>query len=131
MSPELGLFVLIGLLALAIIIGVPIGFALFFASVVVVVVDPGIELLIVSIIAMEKLGSFTLLAIPLFMYAAMLLNEYEFTEDIVELSRVLVGPFQIRLSTYQRGSQHVLRRRFRILCGRYCRNRWDSYSSHD
>lgn len=91
MSPELGLFVLIALLAAAIMIGVPIGFSLFFASAVVIFLDPGIDLLIMPIIAMEKLSSFTLLAIPLFMYAAMLLNEYEFTEDIVELSRILVG----------------------------------------
>lgn len=98
MSPELGLFLLIGLLALAIVIGVPIGFALFFASVVVVIIDPNINMLIVSIIAMQKLSSFTLLAIPLFMYAAMLLNEYEFTEDIVELSRVLVGRFNAGLA---------------------------------
>lgn len=98
MSPEFGLFVLIGLLTLAILIGVPIGFSLFFASAAVVLVDPNIDLLVVSIIAMEKLSSFTLLAIPLFMYAAMLLNEYEFTEDIVELSRVLVGRFKSGLA---------------------------------
>ena len=98
MSPEFGLFVLIALLTAAILIGMPIGFALFFASVVVALADPGIDLLVVSIIAMEKLSSFTLLAIPLFMYAAMLLNEYEFTEDIVELSRVLVGRFRSGLA---------------------------------
>lgn len=94
MTPVEGLLVLIGLLAFAIVIGIPIGFALFFASIIVIFFNAGINFLIIPIIAMEKLGSFTLLAIPLFMYTAILLSEYEFTEDLVEVSRLLVGRFR-------------------------------------
>lgn len=98
MTPEVGLVILIGILAVAILIGVPIGFSLFLSSVVIILIDPGIELIIIPIIAMGRLRSFTLLAIPLFMYAAMLLNEYEFTGDIVDVSKILVGRLKAGLA---------------------------------
>ena len=122
---------MIALLAAAILIGVPIGFSLFFASAVVIFLDPGIDMLIMPIIAMEKLSSFTLLAIPLFMYAAMLLNEYEFTEDIVEISRILVGRFRGGLAHINVVASMFLRRGLRVVGGRHRRHRRHTDPGHD
>lgn len=91
MSPELALGVLLLGFAFLFTIGVPLAFALLFASVAVIALDPGLELMVLPLKMYSGINNFLLLAIPGFMFAALMMNRIGVTEDIVKLSDMLVG----------------------------------------
>ena len=92
MSPELALALLLAGFALLIAIGIPLAFALLFASAVVIALEPGLDAVeIIPLRIFSGVNSFVLLAIPGFMFSAFLMNRIGVTEDIVALSDLLVG----------------------------------------
>lgn len=75
-------------------IGVPISFALGFVSFVGIASMPTIPNSVVFTKMFNGLNSFTLLAIPLFILAANLMNEGDITNRLVACSNALVGRFR-------------------------------------
>ena len=85
------LSILIGSFAIIIIVGVPLAFSLLFSSILVVIMDPRLGAVIIPLRMYSGINNFVLLAVPLFMYCASLMNGIGVTKDIVNLSDVLVG----------------------------------------
>lgn len=75
-------------------IGVPISFALGFVSFVGIWSMPAIPNTVVFSKMFNGLNSFTLLAVPLFILAANLMNEGEITEKLIDCCNALVGRFR-------------------------------------
>lgn len=91
MDPAQAILLLFGVFALVTVLGVPIAFSFLLASIPVIILDPFLNLSIIAIRMYAGVDNFILLAIPLFMYCAFLMNDVRITDDIVEVSRVLVG----------------------------------------
>lgn len=91
MSPEFALTVLFTSFVILFSVGVPLAFALLFASTLTVALDPGLGMVIVPLRIYSGMDNFLLLAIPGFMFAALMMNRVGITEDIVKLSDLLVG----------------------------------------
>lgn len=85
------LLLLFGSFTIFTVIGVPIAFAFLLSCIPVIILDPSLNMSIVAIRMYAGVDNFILLAIPLFMYAAFLMNKVGMTDDIVDVSRVLVG----------------------------------------
>lgn len=81
---------LIGLLILFILIGMPISLAIGVAALVVIVVT-GLPLEVMIPASIESAGSVTLLAIPLFLVAGMLMEQGGISRRIVDFAYSLVG----------------------------------------
>lgn len=77
--------------ALFLVIGVPVTFGLLFSSASVVALEPALNLVTAPLIILEGMDSFLLLAIPGFMFSALLMNRIGLTDDIIAVSDVLVG----------------------------------------
>ncbi len=75
-------------------IGVPISFALGLVSFVGIWSMPAIPNTVVFSKMFNGLNSFTLLAVPLFILAANLMNEGEITEKLIDCCNALVGRFR-------------------------------------
>ena len=75
-------------------IGVPISFALGVVSFTVIFAMPDIPNTVVFTKMFNGLNSFTLLAVPLFILAANLMNEGEITEKLIDCCNALVGRFR-------------------------------------
>lgn len=91
MSQELALSVLLLSFVVLFTIGVPLAFSLLFSSVFVIALDPGLDLGVLPQKLYSGMNNFLLLAIPGFMFAALMMNRIGVTEDIVKLSDLLVG----------------------------------------
>jgi tripartite ATP-independent transporter DctM subunit len=78
-------------LAVCLLLGVPIAFALGMAGIVAVLVSDSIPLVIVAQKVYASLDSFPLLAIPLFIYGGAVMNEGGITRRIIALAKALVG----------------------------------------
>lgn len=91
MSPEMALSIMMLSFVVLFSIGVPLAFSLLFSSLVVVILDPGLELIIIPQRVFSGIDNILLLAIPGFMFAASMMNRIGITDDIVNLSDVLVG----------------------------------------
>lgn len=74
-----------------ILIGYPVGFALFFMPTFNILITAKYPLSIVPYKMFWGLNYFSLLAIPLFMFAGMLINEIKVTEKLVAFSQQLLG----------------------------------------
>lgn len=83
--------ILVGGLLLLLIAGVPVFFALLIACLVQIVVGTNLPLLLVAQRLSNTLDSFPLLAIPLFILAAEVMNHSGATRKIFRLAGVLVG----------------------------------------
>lgn len=75
-------------------IGVPICFALGIISFIGMTAMPGVPNTVVFSKMFNGLNSFTLLAVPLFILAANLMNEGEITEKLIDCCNALVGRFR-------------------------------------
>ncbi len=75
-------------------IGVPISFALGMVSLTGIMMLPDIPNMVVFTKMFNGLGSFTLLAVPLFILAANLMNEGHITEKLIDSCTSLVGHFR-------------------------------------
>lgn len=71
--------------------GVPIAFAMGLSAVLALVFEGGVPLLVLPQRVFSSLDSFSLLAIPLFLFAGELMNMGGVTVAIVKLARALVG----------------------------------------
>lgn len=91
MSPELALSVLLLSFVFLFTIGVPLAVSLLFASVSVIALDPGLDMIVLPQKLYTGIDNFLLLAIPGFMFAALMMNKIGVTQDIVRLSDLLVG----------------------------------------
>ncbi|MFD2706257.1 TRAP transporter large permease [Salibacterium lacus] len=86
--------VLLGVVATfftCLLLGVPVVFSLVLASAIPVLVDPLVSLTQMSTIMLESIQSFTLLAIPLFIFCGRIMNLTGVTEDLIYISKALVG----------------------------------------
>jgi tripartite ATP-independent transporter DctM subunit len=72
-------------------VGVPISFALGIVSFTGIAALPGIPNMVVFTKMFNGLGSFTLLAVPLFILAANLMNEGSISDRLIKVSTSLVG----------------------------------------
>ncbi len=75
-------------------IGVPISFALGVVSFTGIMAMPAIPNTVVFSKMFNGMNSFTLLAVPLFILAANLMNEGEITEKLIDCCNALVGRFR-------------------------------------
>lgn len=75
----------------ALLAGVPVAFSIIIASAFPILMDPIISLTQVGSIMIEAFSSFTLLAIPLFIFAGNLMNLTRVTDDLIYISKALVG----------------------------------------
>lgn len=89
----MGAFLVI-MFVLFVAIGVPISYALGFISFVGIFSLPDIPNSVVFTKMFNGLNSFTLLAVPLFILAANLMNEGEITEKLIDCCTALVGHFR-------------------------------------
>jgi len=91
MTPEYAIGLLMISFAVFFTIGVPLALSLLFAAVAVIAVDPSLGLNIIPLKLYAGIDNFLLLAIPGFMFAALMMNKVGITDDIVALSDLLVG----------------------------------------
>src|SRR5690625_4074144 len=85
------LFWVLFIFLLCLLIGVPVAFSIIIASVIPIILEPMVSLTQASSIMIDSFSSFTLLAIPLFILTGGLLNLTKVTDDIIYISKALVG----------------------------------------
>ncbi|SDI79748.1 TRAP transporter large permease [Alteribacillus bidgolensis] len=85
------LLLIVSIFFFCLLIGVPVVFSLIVASAIPILFEPMVSLTQMSSIMLESLGSFTLLAIPLFIFCGRLMNLTGVTEDLIYISKALVG----------------------------------------
>lgn len=85
------LLAVISIFLVCLLIGVPVAFSIIIASVIPILFEPLVSLTQASSIMIESFSSFTLLAIPLFIFAGALLNLTKVTDDLIYISKALVG----------------------------------------
>lgn len=83
--------ILVGGLLLLLVAGMPVAFALLLSSLTLVLWQGTLPLLILSQRLANALDSFPLLAIPLFILAAEIMNHSGATERIFRLANVILG----------------------------------------
>lgn len=83
--------VLFGLFFAALIVRVPVAFALAFASIVMFLADDRLLVWTVTQRLFFGVDSFVLLAVPLFILAANIMNEARITERLIDLASAMVG----------------------------------------
>lgn len=76
---------------ICLLMGVPVAFSIIIASVLPIIFEPMVSITQVSSTMVESLNSFTLLAIPLFILAGALINLTKVTDDLIYMSKTLVG----------------------------------------
>ena len=96
----MGIVVVVFLLLL--LFGMPVAFAIGFAGMVFFFVTPSIPFSIIVQKVVSSTQSFTLLAIPLFVFAGNLMNNTGITKRLVKLSNVLTGHMYGNRGRYQR-----------------------------
>src|SRR5699024_9664481 len=85
------LFWILFIFLICLLIGVPVAFSIIIASVIPIILEPMLSLTQPASTMIESLSSFTLLAIPLFILTGGLLNLTKVTDDIIYISKALVG----------------------------------------
>lgn len=85
------LFSIIAIFFICLFLGVPVAFSIIIASTIPILLEPLVSLTQVSSIMIESFSSFTLLAIPLFIFAGALMNLTKVTDDLIYISKALVG----------------------------------------
>lgn len=83
--------ILVGGLLLFLLLGLPVAFALLFSSLCLILYKGALPLLILAQRLTNSLDSFPMLAIPLFILAAEIMNHSGATEKIFRLANTLVG----------------------------------------
>lgn len=72
-------------------LGVPVVFSLVMASGIPIVFDSRVHIIQMASIVLQQFRSFTLLAIPLFIFAGKLLQISDVADDLIYISRALIG----------------------------------------
>lgn len=91
MEPVTVLLIMVFSLLFLLFIGVPIAFALLLPSSIIIWLDPVVGFSQIVTTMLDRVGSFTLLAIPMFIFAAEMINKVGCTDDIVDVANILVG----------------------------------------
>ncbi|MGE0801926.1 MAG: TRAP transporter large permease [Lautropia sp.] len=76
------------------VIGMPIGYCMGLAAVLVILIDGQLPVLILAQQFYDSLDNFSLLAVPLFVLAGELMSVAGITERLVNMSRALIGHFR-------------------------------------
>lgn len=92
------IWVLFVMLAVLLILGVPVAFAMIGCTMAFILIDGNIAISLVSHYMVDGLNSFTLMALPLFVLSGALM-EYGSTPRIMNMARLLVGKKQWGLGT--------------------------------
>lgn len=85
------LLAIISIFLITLLTGVPVVFSIILASGVPILFDPNISLGQMSSIILQQIRSFTLLAIPLYIYCGKLLSLGGVADDLVYISKALIG----------------------------------------
>ena len=85
------LSVLIIVFLLCMLFGMPIAFAMAVSAALTFIVTPGMNGLDIGLKMYSSMDSFSLMAIPFFMFAGELMNDTGITEKIIRFARSLVG----------------------------------------
>jgi len=91
LGPPLFLTILFISFFILIFIGIPIAIALGLASILVIIIDPSLNLLIFFQRSLNSLNSFVLLAVPLFLLTGNIMNKSDITKHLIRMSQSLVG----------------------------------------
>lgn len=87
-------FLLVLLFVILLIIGVPIAFVIGIVSLLGIMFIPDLPELIVPMKMVNGLDSFVLLAVPLFILAANIMNSGKISEKMIDLALAIVGPLK-------------------------------------
>ena len=87
MDPIIGLFVLVFLF----LIGFPVPYAIAAGSIVIMALSTGMKWMSITSIMIGGVNSFTILCIPLFLLAGMLMNECGITTRLFRAARAIIG----------------------------------------
>ena len=87
MSPVAGLFVL----AVLFLLGFPVPYAIAAAGVVIMQLSTGIKWMSITSNMINGINSFTILCIPLFLFAGKLMNSCGITDRLFKAARAIVG----------------------------------------
>ena len=111
-----------------VVLGVPISFALGFVSFAGIAALPIIPNSVVFTKMFNGLNSFTLLAVPLFILAANLMNEGAISDRLIDVCSACVG--HVRGGLAQHPCVHDFCGHIRLLTGRYGRRGKNPDSGH-
>jgi tripartite ATP-independent transporter DctM subunit len=87
-------FILIGLFIILMLIGVPIAFVIAIVALLGILNIPYIPEVTVPVKMLNGIDSFVLLAVPLFILAANLMNHGKISQKLINLSLAIVGPIR-------------------------------------
>ncbi|MFS0674071.1 TRAP transporter large permease [Ornithinibacillus sp. 179-J 7C1 HS] len=87
-------FILLGLFLVLMIIGIPIAFVIGIVALIGILNIPYVPEVTVPMKMLNGLDSFVLLAVPLFILAANLMNSGKISTKLIELALALVGPIR-------------------------------------
>ncbi|MCK0470136.1 TRAP transporter large permease [Halalkalibacter sp. APA_J-10(15)] len=79
---------------ICLLLGVPVAFSIIIAASIPIIFEPLISFTQISSVMIESFSSFTLLAIPLFIFCGALMNLTKVTDDLIYISKALVGKFK-------------------------------------
>jgi tripartite ATP-independent transporter DctM subunit len=91
MSPVLVAILMFGILILLVVLRIPISFALAFAVIPILFLEPRVTPIMLLQRMMISYGSFILLSVPFFLLAANIMNESGITNRLIRLSKSVVG----------------------------------------
>ena len=86
-----GMMVMFGVMMVMIFIGMPIGYAIGFSSIITFVFFSDISVSIVPQNAFTGLNSFVLLAVPFFIFAGVIMSEGGIAKRLVDIADAIVG----------------------------------------
>ena len=87
-------YLLVLLFIILLVIGVPIAFVIGIVALLGMMTIPDIPEVIIPMKMVNGLGSFVLLAVPLFILAANLMNSGKISEKMIDLALAIVGPLK-------------------------------------
>ncbi|WP_411842572.1 TRAP transporter large permease [Salinicoccus sp. HZC-1] len=87
-------FLLVALFIILLVIGVPIAFVIGIVALLGMMTIPDIPEVIIPMKMVNGLDSFVLLAVPLFILAANLMNSGKISEKMIDLALAIVGPLK-------------------------------------
>lgn len=87
-------FILLGLFVILMLVGIPIAFVIAIVALLGIMNVPYIPEVTVPVKMFNGINSFVLLAVPLFILAANLMNHGKISEKLIELSLAIVGPIR-------------------------------------
>ncbi|GAE31816.1 TRAP-type C4-dicarboxylate transport system [Halalkalibacter hemicellulosilyticusJCM 9152] len=88
------LLMIILIFFICLLLGVPVAFSIIIAASIPIIFEPLISFTQISSVMIESFSSFTLLAIPLFIFCGALMNLTKVTDDLIYISKALVGKFK-------------------------------------